>query len=142
MDNPFPSVLLAAPSYIARYVAPALEGDAEVLAGNTLVETLRILKTATPDVLVLSYVFDELRPFRLLAEVESASPEGHLPIVLLKATSVRLGETTEQLRLAYRSLGAMDFFNLWEERMRSGNDVALERLRRAVRRYLPKRRRA
>ena len=141
MNSDSPSVLLAAPGYVARYVAPALEEDAQVLAGDTLPETLRILKTATPDVLVLSYVFDELRPFRLLAEVESASPDGHLPILLVKATSVSLGETTEELRLAYRTLGAIDFFNLWEERMRWGNAAALERLRRAVRRYLPKKRR-
>lgn len=116
---------------------PALAEDLEVFATETWEEAVSRLHGEKPDMIVVCYAFDEMRPFRLLHYVRHEWQSRKIPIVLLRALPIRLGATQEaQIREAYQSLGVNGFFNLWEEAAVHGIEDALQRFRSSVRRHL------
>lgn len=128
-----PRVLIAAPADVMRQLRPALAGDVDVLATGTWSEAVGLLEQQVPDAIVVCYAFDEVRPFRLLHYVQQEWQGPQVPIILVRALPLNLGDEQEaQIREAYRTLGVLDFFNLWEEAERHGTEVALQRFRHSV----------
>ena len=74
-----------------------------------------------------------MRPFRLLQYLRQERPRSHLPTILVRALPVPLGKTQEeQIRESYQNLGVDQFYNLYEEKQREGDEVALAHFREAV----------
>ncbi len=119
---------------VIRQITPALEG-VDVLPAATWDDALAHLQCQSPDGLIVSYSFDELRPFRLLHHLMD---EGrHVPTILLRAVPVRLERTEEaDIRQAYSALGVAEFVNYAEVERRSGRSEALQQLRRLVMNHL------
>ncbi len=134
VDAMRPQVLVAAPSDVIRQITPALE-DLDVLPAVTWDDALAHLRRQSPDGLIVSYSFDELRPFRLLHHLLD---EGrHVPTILLRAVPVRLERTEESdIRQTYSALGVAEFFNFADVERGSGRAEALQQLRRLVMNHL------
>lgn len=125
---------MAAPSDVIRQIGPALEG-LDVLRAPTWEEALAQLGCQNPDGLIVSYSFDELRPFRLLHHLLDQGRR--VPTILLRAVPVRLERTEEaDIRQTYSALGVAEFLNFADVERRSGRSEALQQLRRLVMNHL------
>ena len=83
----------------------ALTDDVEVIGAETWEQALERLRDADPDLVIVCYVFDEMRPFRLLHYLRHEK-RGHVPTIRVRAVPVSLGTTQEaEIRESYRILG-------------------------------------
>lgn len=134
-----PRILVAAPAAVSRQLGQALAADAEIAGAETWDEAVARLHDIEPDLLIVCYVFDEMRPFRLLRYARHDWQHGHVPTLLVRALPVALGKSQEQeIRESYRTLGVDEFFNLRDEVVRHGKEAALKRLRDCVTSRLPR----
>jgi CheY-like chemotaxis protein len=131
-----PRVLIAAPLGVIRELAAALGNGVEVLGATTWTESLNRLEQA-PDVIVVCYVFDELRPYRLIQHVRAELEDRPIPIVLVRALPVRLGNEENDVRDSYLAIGVTEFLNLWAETQRHDRPTALELFRDCISGLLP-----
>jgi PleD family two-component response regulator len=131
-----PRVLIAAPSDVVRELAAALGDSVEALGATTWTESLNRLEQE-PDVIVVCYVFDELRPYRLIQHVRAEFEDQSIPIVLVRALPVRLGNAEKEVRDSYLAIGANQFLNLWAETQRHDRATALQLFRDCVSGLLP-----
>lgn len=137
MPTERPRVLLAAPADVIRQLRPALD-EVEVLAAETWDQAIGNLRRDNPCAVVVCYLFDEMRPFRLLHYLRYEWQRKTLPVILVRAVAVDFGATEdEQVREAYEALGVADFFNLADVATHNGEREALDRFRRLVMRHLP-----
>jgi hypothetical protein len=96
-------------------------------------EAISRLHAEKPDMIVLCYAFDDIRPFRFLHYVQQEWQGSELPIMLIRAVPVSMGQAEEaQILEAYNSLGVFHFFNLWDEAAQHGMEEALRRFREFV----------
>jgi hypothetical protein len=123
-------VLIAAPSSVYAELEDLLQRDADVAGAATYGEAVYQLNSDAIDLLILCYVFDEVRPYRLLNYLQDAGKR--LPTVLVRAVAVPLRRKDSEIEEAYASLGVDKFYNLTGESQRLGRDTAFERFRECV----------
>lgn len=112
-------ILIAAPAPICRKLESVLAEHADVSCAEGFDAALARLRAGDIDVLVLCYVFDDVRPYRLLNHMqdESLAP---MPIVLVRALPVPLRDSETDLEEAYRQLGVTYFVNLSDQERQEG----------------------
>jgi hypothetical protein len=81
-------------------------------------------------------MFDELRPYRLIQHVRAELGET-IPIALVRALPVRLGNEEREVRDSYLAMGVNQFLNLWTETQEHGRPAALQLFRDCVSSLLP-----
>ena len=133
MKGKRPCVLVAGPVEVCcKRLRLALE-DLEVLHCETLDQAVEQIKHRDPDLIVVCYLFDEMRPFRLIHYVRSDLQRSDFTIILVHVVDGHLRDTElRQLRDAYRSIGIDGFVNLSEEIELHGEKDALRRFRTSV----------
>ena len=84
------------------------------------------LPDRTPHLIVVCYIFDEMRPYRFVQHVRETKYR-HTPIFLVRAVTVPLGSTHEsELRRSYTDLGVNEFLNFSDLANERGLDAALQ----------------
>jgi len=137
METTHPRILIAAPHGVLERLAESLDDDElEVLGAETWDEAVRQFHQVKLGLLVVCYVFDEIRPFRLLQYVQHQQ-QAHIPTLLVRALPIKLGTTeAADIRESYMALGVDEFINLHDEEEASGRAIALRRFRQSVLRKL------
>jgi CheY-like chemotaxis protein len=140
MDEQRNRLFIAAPAAVIRHLGGLFAADGmEIVGCETWDDAVTRLEEKDADVLVICYAFDEMRPFRLLQYLRQERPRAHLPTILVRALPVPLGKTQEeQIRESYQNLGVDHFYNLYDEKLRECDDVALRHFREAVLARLPR----
>jgi CheY-like chemotaxis protein len=133
-------LFIAAPAAVIRHLGGLFAADEmEVVGCETWDDAVSRLEEKEVDLVVICYAFDEMRPFRLLQYLRQERPRAHLPTILVRALPVPLGKThDEQIRESYQNLGVDQFYNLYDEKQREGDEVALRHFREAVLARLPR----
>jgi hypothetical protein len=127
-------ILVAGTGAAVRELQAAIGVEAALIPAHTLEQAVRSLHAHEPELLVVDYHFDELRPFRFIRYARDYLGARPVPILLIRALPAYLGATTEaQLCDAYRTLGVDAFCNLFDDAHREGRAAALERLRALLR---------
>jgi PleD family two-component response regulator len=130
-------VLIAAPAVVIRQLSVALPEDVDVVGAGTWEDAVRHLPEAAPHLVIVCYVFDEMRPYRFIQHVKDTEFRG-AAIFLLRAVSVPLGATQESdLRRSYTELGVNAFLNFSDLANERGLDAALQEFRRIAVSLLP-----
>jgi PleD family two-component response regulator len=136
MDKPT-RVLIAAPAVVIRQLRAALPADADVTGAAIWVDAVRGLAEVTPQLIIVCYVFDEVRPYRFIQHVRDTEDQ-RVPIFLIRAVTIPLGATQEaDLRRSYVELGVNAFLNFSDLANERGLDAALEEFRRVALSLLP-----
>lgn len=133
-------LFIAAPAAVIRHLGGLFAAhEVEIVGCETWDDAVSRLEEKEADLLVICYAFDEMRPFRLLQYLRQERPRAHLPTILVRALPVPLGKTQEeQIRESYQNLGVDHFYNLYDEKLREGDEVALRHFREAVLGRLPR----
>jgi len=133
-------LFIAAPAAVIRHLAGLFTAnEIEIVGCETWDDAVSRLEEKQADLVVICYAFDEMRPFRLLQYLRQERPRAHLPTILVRALPVPLGKThDEQIRESYQNLGVDQFYNLYDEKQREGDEVALRHFREAVLARLPR----
>jgi CheY-like chemotaxis protein len=133
-------LFIAAPAAVIRHLGGLFAADeVEIVGCETWDDAITRLEEKDADLLVICYAFDEMRPFRLLQYLRQERPRAHLPTILVRALPVPLGKTQEeQIRESYQHLGVDHFYNLYDEKLREGDEAALRHFREAVLARLPR----
>jgi CheY-like chemotaxis protein len=140
MERALPAALIAAPAAVIKELGSVLADDVARIGVETFDDAVATVKEGRPDVLIVCYAFDEVRPFRLLQHLRQESRGGHVPTMLVRALPIPIGEAEEaRIREAYTTLGVDQFFNLNDEARRTDRAAALQKFRGAVRALLPRR---
>jgi CheY-like chemotaxis protein len=140
MERALPAALIAAPAAVIKELGSVLADDVERIGVDTFDGAVARVKERQPDLLIVCYAFDEVRPFRLLQHLRQESRAAHVPTMLVRALPIPIGEAEEaRIREAYTTLGVDQFFNLNDEARRTGRAAALQKFRDAVRALLPRR---
>lgn len=130
-------VLLAGAAVCCKELLQVLRDDHDVFRCDTLDEAAERLKHESPDVIVLCYLFDEMRPFRLIHHVRNDLRRRDLPILLVQPVDWNLDDAqTRQMTDAYESIGINGFVDLCEDVKASGDEEPLQRFRTLVSRLL------
>ena len=130
-------ILLAAPAVVIRQLSAALPTDVQIIGAGTWEHAVQRLPEVTPHLIIVCYVFDEMRPYRFIQHVRDNKYQ-RVPIFLIRAVSVPLGATLESdLRRSYVDLGVNAFLNFSDLANERGLDVALQEFRRVVISLLP-----
>jgi PleD family two-component response regulator len=129
-------VLIAAPLDVVRELGAALGERVKVLGATTFDDALACL-TARPDIIVVCYVFDHLRPYRLIQHVRSELDDPAIPIVLVRALPVRFGTEESEVKDSYLAMGVNQFLNLWSETQQRGRPAALQHFSNCIFGLLP-----
>jgi len=131
-------IVIAAPTPVTRELSHAIRDDADVMGAQTLEEAIALLDSNQPDLVVVCYAFDEMRPFRLFAYIRHDLQWDDLPMVLVRALPVPLGATQEkEIRESYRTLGVAEFVNFRDVAEEHGVEAAGERFRTVIVSLLP-----
>jgi len=89
------------------------------------------------DLIVVCYVFDDLRPYHFIGRIRQEGANTETPIVLVRALPVPLGESQEwEISQAYKSIGVDEFCNYSEMVHDQGTERANEALRKCVSKVL------
>jgi hypothetical protein len=140
MERALPAALIAAPAAVIKELGSALADEVERIGVETFDDAVATAKERKPNVLIVCYAFDELRPFRLLQHLRQEARAAHVPTMLVRALPIPIGEAEEaRIREAYTTLGVDQFFNLSDEARRTDRAAALQKFRDAVRALLPRR---
>jgi CheY-like chemotaxis protein len=131
------SVFLAAPAVVIRQLSEALPDDVDVVSAATWEDAVQRLQVAKPHLVIVCYIFDEMRPYRFIQHVRDTESR-RTPIFLIRAVTVPLGSTQEaDLRQSYTGLGVNEFLNFSDLANERGLDAALKEFRRVVLSLLP-----
>ena len=133
-----PRILIGAPRDVIRLLTGALTDGVDVFGAQTHEEAISVLHAENPDLIIVCYAFDEMRPFRFLRHVRENWQRLHVPTMLVRALPVALSRTQEhEIGESYKTLGVDEFFNLHAQRQRHGRDGGLQRFRESVLHQLP-----
>ena len=125
-------IFLAAPAVVVRQLSAALPEDVDVISAATWEDAVHRLPDAAPHLVIVCYIFDEMRPYRFIQHVKTTKYQ-RAPIFLVRAVTVPLGSTLEaDLRRSYTDLGVNAFLNFSDLANERGLDAALEEFRRVV----------
>lgn len=132
-----PRIFLAAPAVVVRQLSAALPKDVEVISAAIWDDAVQRLRDAAPQLIIVCYIFDEMRPYRFIQHVRDTEYQ-RAPIFLIRAVTVPLGTTLEtDLRRSYVDLGVNAFLNFSDLANEHGLDAALHEFRRVVVSLLP-----
>jgi CheY-like chemotaxis protein len=125
--------LIAAPQAVVQTLGEALrELAVEVYPGTTSAEAGAHL-AGELDLILVCYVFDDVRPYRLINHIRNESPHAQTPLILIRALPVPLGDTQEwEIRQAYKSIGVDEFLNYSQLLQEKGTAEANHALRACV----------
>ncbi len=138
MEDGRPRILIAAPAAIVGQLGQLFQA-ADTAGAETFEDALARLDELTPDLVIVCYAFDEVRPFRLFHYLRHEWQRENVPRILVRALPIPLGQTQEaQIRESYKTLGVDEFFNLQDEAGRSSRETVLQEFRNAVIRLLPR----
>jgi CheY-like chemotaxis protein len=129
--------LIAAPDAVVQTLGEALrELPVDVYPGTTSAEAGAHLANDL-DLILVCYVFDDLRPYRFINRIRNESPHAGTPLILIRALPVPLGESQEwEIRQAYKSIGVDEFVNYSELVHDKGSPHADQALRACVSKVL------
>jgi|SRR5687767_3141487 len=129
--------LIAAPSSVVQTLGNALRDvGVEARPGTTMTEAESEL-AARLDLILVCYVFDDVRPYRFIGRIRSEGPNARTPIILVRALPVPLGQSQEwEIRRAYQSIGVDEFVNYSQLVHDQGAGPANQALRQCVLRVL------
>jgi hypothetical protein len=120
-----------------RELAFALNDEVHTDGAEAFDEVVGKLTESRPDLIIVCYAFDEVRPFRLLHYVRDEW-RAHVPTILVRALPIPLGTTEEaRIRESYKTLGVDEFVNLNDDKQRLGKEAALRIFRDVVISRLP-----
>ena len=134
MTTTTPRVLLADSPQALPLVARLLGDEFAVTRASTWDEAVQSLQADQPQVAVVGYHFDDLRPYRLVQAIRAAGDGGRVPVVLVRALPVLPHHTDEkEIEESYRQLGVDAYLVL--DKAARGDDFAevSTRLRAAIR---------
>ena len=120
-----PSILVAAPATVFNKLRSVLADRADVISATEFDDAARRLRMGDIDLFVLCYVFDDVRPYRILNYMH----EEHLTsakTILVRALPIPLRESEREIEDAYRQLGVAEFVNLSDQERARGHE-AVER---------------
>jgi hypothetical protein len=124
------AVLIAAPLPVVSKLKAALPDDVQVMAAETYDDALGHLRERRVDLLIVCYIFDDVRPYRLLNHLQALGERP--PAMLVRALPVPLREKEEDVRAAYAPLGVREFQNFSDQEKREGTKAALAQFGRIV----------
>ena len=129
--------LIAAPPAVVQTLGEALrELAVEVYPGTTSAEAGAHLAKEL-DLILICYVFEDVRPYRLINRIRNESPHRQTPLILVRALPVPLGDSQEwEIRQAYKSIGVDDFVNYSQLLSEQGEAQAKRALRESVSRVV------
>jgi hypothetical protein len=130
MATPETAVLIAAPPAVVSKLKAGLPDDVEVMAAETYDEAVARLGERQVDLLVVCYVFDDVRPYRLLNHLQALGERP--PAMLVRALPIPLREKEEEVRAAYAPLGVREFQNFSDQEKEEGTTAALAQFGRLV----------
>ena len=119
------TILIAAPALVCRKLESVLAKGANVLCAEKFDEAVQRLRGGNIDLLLLCYVFDDVRPYRLLNYLQEHGV-AKVTTLLVRALPVPLQESERQVEEAYQQLGVSRFVNLSDAEKREG-EIAVER---------------
>src|SRR5688572_2504805 len=127
---------VAAPAIVIRQLGTALPADVDVIGAATWEDAVQRLSEAPPQLIVVCYIFDEMRPYRYITHVRSSASK-RAPIILIRAVTVPLGATLEsEVRRSYTALGVNAFLNFSDLANEHGLDHALQEFAQLVASFL------
>jgi PleD family two-component response regulator len=129
--------LIAAPPAVVETLGNALrELPVEVYPGITTADAAAHLEKDL-DLILVCYVFDDVRPYRFINRIRNESSHGRTPLILVRALPVPLGESQEwEIRQAYKSIGVDEFINYSQLLHQNGAPHANRALRECVSKLL------
>lgn len=105
----------------------------DVLRCETLEQVVERIRHDSPELIVLCYLFDEMRPFRLVHHVRNDLRRADLPILLVQPVDWHLDDAQiKQMSDAYESIGINGFVNFHEDVQTYGEKKTLQRFRTLV----------
>ena len=119
------TILIAAPTLVCKKLEPVLAKGASVVCAEEFDEAVRLLRVGNIDLLLLCYIFDDVRPYRLLNYLQEHGV-AKITTILVRALPVPLQESERQVEEAYQQLGVARFVNLSDAEKREG-EIAVER---------------
>ena len=120
-----------------RQLLRVLNDEHDVVQCETLDQALEHLKHQDADLIVLCYLFDEMRPFRLIHHVRNELRRRDLPILLVQPVNWNLDDAqSKQMTDAYESIGIDGFVDLCEDARPRGDEQAFQAFRASVSRLL------
>jgi hypothetical protein len=125
-----PLALIAAPNTVVNRLRRGVEDHLQIIAAETYEDALPLLRERPIDLLIVCYVFDGVRPYRLLNHLPELKPRPRA--MLVRALSVPLREEDQTLRASYAALGVGGFQNFSDQEKRVGRDAALQQFRKIV----------
>lgn len=128
-----PRILLAVKQESAEIIQRCLGSAYEYCRTVTEEAAEAALSVQKLDLVIVSYHFDSLHPYRLIQHVRESQSTAHLPILLVRALQLfQYVGSEDQIRQAYLALGATAFFSLYGEERRVGIAKAAEEFRDVV----------
>jgi hypothetical protein len=125
-----PLALIAAPMAVVNKLRPGVEDHLHVIAAETYEDALPLLRERQVDLLIVCYIFDGVRPYRLLNHLPELEPRPRA--MLVRALPVPLREEEQSLRASYATLGVGEFQNFSDQERSIGREAALQEFRRIV----------
>jgi CheY-like chemotaxis protein len=132
-----PRIFVAAPAVVIRQLSAPLPEDVEVIGAASWEDAVQLLPGAAPHLIIVCYIFDEMRPYRFIQHVKGTK-YAQAPIFLVRAVTVPLGSALESdMRRSYTDLGVSAFLNFSDLANDRGLDAALQEFRRIAVSFLP-----
>jgi CheY-like chemotaxis protein len=125
--------MIAAPAPVWQALGSALrELVVEVYGCTTAAEAEKYLGRRF-DLILVCYVFDDLRPYHFIDRIRHEGENTRTPIVLVRALPVPLGKSQEwEIATAYKSIGVDEFCNYSELVHEQGAEQADQALRKCA----------
>jgi PleD family two-component response regulator len=117
-----PKVLLAATAVGGKQLSIAIMGVVDLhLAHDYQMAISCLAEPVCPDLVIVSYHFDQLRPYRLVQQMKDDGQTSMIPILLVRALPLHLGTpNAAQLKDAYIALGVTDFIDVEDVERKRG----------------------
>jgi len=127
-----PRVLVAGTADAIEALTRVLQGDADLVAAQSVKDALRELDSGTFDTIACNVRFDESRMFEFLQAVMDRRL-AHVRIVAFRAENTALSRSRHSaIRNALEALGVERFVDLSQLSAEYGDAVAMEALRKMV----------
>ena len=128
-----PTILILSLWESARLLKHAWDGEATVLVATDAEAALQLCAEHPPDVVLVSYLFDELRPYRVVRTLREDPCSSNAAIVLFRFLPLRsLRFDEDEVRQAYEDLGCTTCVDCYPELEERGLDAAIAKLKEAV----------
>lgn len=120
-----PTILVAAPATVFNKLRSVLADRADLISATEFEQAAQRLRAGDIDLFVLCYVFDDVRPYRILNYMHEERVTD-VKTILVRALPVPLRESEREIEDAYQQLGVAEFVNLSDQERAHGHE-AVER---------------